>query len=231
VYVNPHFKEDDLGQIHDLIEANPFGVLVSARDGLRATHIPFVLHRGEGPKGTLVAHTARADPIWRGFDGKTDMLAIFQGPRSYIRARWYAEVGLPTYNFIAVHVSGRPWAFEEEDLVVEHLDELVRVHETDYKDPWFLEDAPQSYVRPLLSAIAPFTMEIERIRAKVKVSQNRSAADREGVRRGLRKRGHDDDVVIAEVMDRYPYASDEGRSLLEPVLDDNGTVKVQEDWR
>lgn len=229
MYVNPYFEESALNSIHDLIEANRFGVLVSAKDGLGGTHIPFILHRDEGSKGTLVSHTARADPIWRGFDGQTEMLAIFPGPTSYVRSRWYSEAGISTYNFIAVHVYGRPRMFEEEDQIMDHLDELLKVHECNYPDPWLLDTTPSSWVAPFLRAIAPFSMEIERVQAKVKVSQNRSAADREGVRQGLWERGYDDDIVIADLMEGYPYTSDEGRPLLEPVLDEHGILKVQED--
>lgn len=229
MYVNPYFEENDLNTIHTLIEEHRFGMLVSTKHGLRATHIPFILHRNEGSKGTLVSHAARADPIWRGFDGQTEMLAIFPGPKTYVRSRWYSEAGISTYNFIAVHVYGKPRMFEEEDQIIDHLDELLKVHECDYQDPWLLDEIPSSWVVPFLRAIAPFSMEIERVEAKVKVSQNRSAADREGVRQGLRERGYDDDIAIANLMEVYPYTSEEGRPLLEPVLDEHGILKVQED--
>src|SRR5258708_36227064 len=115
MYVNPHFAERDLTVMHDLIEAVRFGVLVVCADGPLAAHIPFVLHRKEGERGTLVAHVAAADPLARFLDGQHEALAIFSGPRAYVSPSWCPRGGLPTYNYTAVHAYGRPRAIGERE--------------------------------------------------------------------------------------------------------------------
>jgi transcriptional regulator len=50
---------------------------------------------------------------------------------------------------------------------------------------WQVSDAPTDYIEKMLSAIVGIELTIMRIQAKWKVSQNRDAADREGVARGL----------------------------------------------
>jgi transcriptional regulator len=214
MYVNPHFAERELLVLHATIEAVRFGLLVLCADGPLAAHVPFVLHRGEGPYGTLVAHVARNDPLAHHLGNGQEALAIFSGPRAYVSPRWYPSGGLPTYNFVAVHGYGHPRPLEDRDAALAHLAELVEVHEERFPDPWLLASAPQGDVAGLLPHIAAFTLEIEAIQGKRKLSQNRAAGDRNGVIRGLRERGGEDDLAIAEAMAVYPYASEEGQPLV-----------------
>ncbi len=213
-YVNPHFGDADLSTLHDVIERHPFGLLIATTPPASAAHIPFVLRRHEGPFGTLIAHTARADPIAAMLDGATELLAVFQGPRAYVRSRWYVNPGLPTYNFIAVHAYGRATPLADRGAVLAHLSALVRLHEAGYDDEFRLADADADYVAPLLDHIAPFSLRIERIEGKVKLSQNRATADRAAVIKGLRDRGTDDDRAVAAAMEQHPYRSGEAQPLI-----------------
>ena len=79
MYIPAPFAETDRAVLHDLIEANGFGVLVSVDETSApvASHIPFVLDRASGDNGTLQAHLARANPQWRGFDAGAEILSIF----------------------------------------------------------------------------------------------------------------------------------------------------------
>ena len=214
MYVNPHFAERELPVLHDTIEAVRFGLLVLCADSPLAAHVPFVLHRAEGAYGTLVAHVARNDPLARHLGDGHEALAIFSGPRAYVSPRWYPNGGLPTYNFVAVHGYGHPRPLEDRDAVLIHLAELVEVHEEPFPDPWLLASAHQDDVADLLPHIAAFTLEIEAIQGKRKLSQNRAAEDRDGVIRGLRERGRDDARAIAEAMAVHPYASSEAQGLM-----------------
>jgi transcriptional regulator len=221
MYVNPHFAERELPALQDTIEQVRFGALVLCADALLAAHVPFVLHREQGSLGTLAAHVARNDPLARHLRGRPESLVIFGGARAYVSPRWYPNGGLPTYNYIAVHAYGRPRVIEERDGARAHLAELTAVHERRYQRSWTLADADQGLVEDLLAHIVAFTIEIESIQGKRKLSQNRAAGDREGVIRGLRERACSDDaapdeLVIAEAMSAYRYASDEAQSLIAP---------------
>jgi transcriptional regulator len=221
VYVNPHFAERELPVLHDTIEQVRFGALVLCADGPLAAHIPFVLRRDPGPFGTLAAHVARNDPLARHLRDRPEALVIFAGARAYVSPRWYPNGGLPTYNYIAVHAYGRPRVIEERAGVLAHLGELAAVHERGCARPWTLADADQAVLEDLLAHIVAFTIEIEAIQGKRKLSQNRASEDREGVICGLRERAAGDDaacdeLVIAEAMGAYRYRSDETQSLVEP---------------
>ena len=202
MYVNPLYAERELGVLHEMIEDARFGLLVLCAGGPLAAHIPFVLRREEGPNGTLLAHVARIDPLARHLGEAPEALAIFSGPKAYVSPQWYEGGGLrggglPTYNFLAVHVHGRPRLLEDRDEVLAYLAELVDVHEQRFSSPWSLASAAEDHVDELLPHIVAFTLEIEAIQGKRKLSQNKTAGDRDGVIRGLRARASDDQEAIA----------------------------------
>ncbi len=210
MYVNPHFAERELPVLHDTIEAVRFGVLVICADGPLAAHIPFVLHRHEGPRGTLVAHVSARDPLARHLDGEHEALAIFSAPRAYVSPRWCPSGGLPTYNYLAVHAYGRPRALKDSDVVLAHLAELVDVHEERFSQPWSLRAVADDYIAERLPHITAFRFEIDALQGKRKLSQNRTPEDRDGIVDGLRECAGDDDLAIAETMANYPYSSRQG---------------------
>ena len=113
MYIPRHFAFPDGAEsrLHDLIEAHNFGLLVAGGDdgAPEAAHLPFVLDRARGPLGTLIAHVARANPIWRRLAPGREVLIVFQGPHAYVSPDWYAASGLvPTWNYVAVHGYGVP---------------------------------------------------------------------------------------------------------------------------
>ena len=207
MYVNPHYAERELAVLHEVIEAARFGLIVACADGPLGAHIPFVLRREEGRNGTLEAHVARNDPLARHLGDGKEALAIFSGPKAYVSPRWYSGDGLPTYNFLAVHIYGRPRLLEDREEVLAYLAELVDVHERRLPSPWSLTSASEDHVDELLPHIVAFRLEIEAIQGKRKLSQNKTAEDRDGVIHGLRERGGEDEQAIADAMTTYPYTS------------------------
>jgi transcriptional regulator len=63
--------------------------------------------------------------------------------------------------------------------------------------PWAVTDAPESFLEAMLRGIVGFRFAITRLEGKWKMSQNRDAADRAGVIRGLERRAEGDDLAIA----------------------------------
>src|SRR5512146_2469576 len=106
MYVPSHFEETRDTVLHQLIRDHPLGTLVTlGSDGLDANHIPFELDAEPAPLGTLRAHVARGNPVWRDFSQDVGVLVVFQGPAAYITPSWYQtkrETGkvVPTYNYI-----------------------------------------------------------------------------------------------------------------------------------
>ena len=111
MYQPPHHREDRINVQHALIEAHPFGLLISTGpDGLLANGLPFTLKRGQGSFGVLKAHIARANDQWQTLDGQ-QVLVVFQGPLSYVSPSFYEtkqETGkvVPTWNYAMVQARG-----------------------------------------------------------------------------------------------------------------------------
>ena len=202
MYIPEHFREGRVEVLHDFVRRYSFGTVVSQVEGEPfATHVPFLLDAGRGPNGTLRAHVARANPHWRGLRGDTTALVMFQGPHAYVSPRWYATpVAVPTWNYSAVHAYGRPRLVEDREALRALVDETVQAYEGAYATPWRLDRLESSLVDKMLDNIVGFEIEIERLEGKMKLSQNRSATDREGVIAALIGHGDEQSAGVAALM-------------------------------
>ena len=186
MYVPASFAVSDEKTLDSFIERYEFATLTSSSStGLVASHIPIMLRRS-AVKAVLVGHVARANDQWRQFDGKAEALAIFHGPHAYVSPTWYATApAVPTWNYAAVHVYGKPRAREEGDFTAAALRDLVARHEVSRAKPWRTEDLARDFFEKLAKAIVAFEMPIDRIEGKFKLGQNRSQDDHVGMLEGL----------------------------------------------
>lgn len=209
MYVPPAFEQSDLAACHGLIQANGFAILVTSSaeaTAPMATHLPFLLDRTRGPKGTLIGHMARANPH-RELLG-AEALVIFQGPHAYVSPSWYEDApAVPTWNYIAVHAHGRPEIIDDPADVRAVLARLVGVQEAGRSPPWQLDSLPGDFIDGMVRGIVAFKIPIARLDGKWKLSQNRSAADREGVIRALHAQG---DPMAQAVADELAAAMEGG---------------------
>lgn len=204
MYLPKHFEVTDPALLHDLMRRFSFATLVTA-DGGRpvASHLPFLVYPGPGEAGTLVAHMARANEQWRGFDGSTEALVIFQGDHTYISPSWYeAHPSVPTWNYLVAHAYGIPRVVDDEDRVCAALRALVAEHEAAFDDPWPM-DLADDYLGKMVRGIVAFEIPIARLEGKFKLSQNRSPADRARVIAALAESGDPSARGVGERMHTY----------------------------
>ncbi len=195
MYVPDHFREDRSDVLHEAVRRIGFATLVT--QGLDANHLPMLLQ-----DGVLRGHVARANPVWKA--GAGEALAIFLGPHAYVSPNWYpskAETGkaVPTWNYLTVHARGSINWIQDGDWLRAHVTQLSAAHEEGRDNPWAVGDAPASYIESLLRAIVGFELTVSDIQGKWKLSQNRDAADRAGVREALDREGRGD---IAHLMNQ-----------------------------
>ena len=200
MYLPTHFEEKRPEVLHELLRTHPLGLLITYDDsGLQANAIPFVLdaHPAGGP-GILRGHVARANALWHDAHGAAhtavDALVVFQGPQAYISPSFYpskAEHGkvVPTWNYVMVQARGRLRAIDDAAWLRAFVTRLTEQHEAPRAAPWAVSDAPDDYIASMLRAIVGIEIELTALTGKWKVSQNRSAADRAGVARGLHDAG------------------------------------------
>ena len=191
MYTPASFREERLEVLHGLMAAHPLGALVRlGDDGLCADHVPFEIAAPtpEAPFGTLRAHVARANPLWRA--AGADCMVIFQGPHAYITPAWYAEKQrsgkeVPTFNYAVVHAHGPLLAIEDAAWLLGLVERLTARHEADQAAPWRVSDAPADYIGKLLKAIVGIEIPLTRLTGKWKLGQNRSLADQATMAHGL----------------------------------------------
>jgi transcriptional regulator len=200
MYIPAAFREDRLDVLHDLIRQNSFGTVVShGADGMVASHLPLLLDSEPGPHGTLRGHLARANPQWREFQNEQEALVIFTGPHAYISPSWYqAELSVPTWNYAAVHAYGIPRLVEGDELYA-ILDAMVRTYEAPLDKPWALQ-LPDDFLSRMMKGIVGFEIPITRLEGKLKLAQNRSNADQQGVVEALMRQGDPLGLQIAQLM-------------------------------
>jgi transcriptional regulator len=208
MYLPSQFEETRVEVLHRLIAEYPLGMLVTlTTDGLNANHMPFLIDPDPAPFGTLRAHVARANPVWRDFSRDVESLVVFQGPHAYITPSWYQtkrETGMvvPTYNYAVVHARGPLTAIEDPEWLRTFVRRLTDRFEAQRKEPWNVSDAPSEFVEKMLRSIVGFEMPVSKLMGKWKVSQNRPAVDRAGVIAGLRESGDHDALAMADEVEQ-----------------------------
>jgi transcriptional regulator len=208
MYLPKQFEETRVEVLYELIRACPLGTLVTlTAGGLDANHIPFEVHPDPRPFGTLRAHVARANPVWRDTSPGTGALVVFHGADTYISPAWYPskrETGMvvPTWNYVVVHAHGMPRFIDDRVWLRSFVEQLTDRHEAQRPEPWKVTDAPADYIERQLGAIIGLEIPITRLAGKWKVSQNRPAEDRAGVVEGLRREGGDSAGTMADLVRR-----------------------------
>ncbi|MDL4817587.1 FMN-binding negative transcriptional regulator [Actinomadura opuntiae] len=201
MYIPAHFSADD-GAVRGLLRGCGAADLVTSTPrGLVATFLPVLYDPEIGEHGALLAHVARNNDQWKE-PAQGESLFIVHGPDAYVTPSWYASKAehgrvVPTWNYLTAHVYGRLVVHDDP----EWLDSLVRrltgKYEAGRADAWSVDDAPPQYIAGQLRAIVGLELVITRIEAKAKMSQNRPAADRDGVAAGYLAEG---DPIMAEAV-------------------------------
>ena len=180
--------------MYDFIEQHAFGCLVS--QPFFCSHLPWLLKRQQGEQGVLYGHLARQNPHTTTLDGQ-QVLINFTGPHAYISPGWYqSKRAVPTWNYAAAHVQGKAQLLDaEETLAV--LDEQVALYES---EPAALAKMPAQYREQLAQAIVGIRVPIEQLAGKLKLGQQRSAADQQGVFAALQQSSSPQAQALAALM-------------------------------
>jgi len=194
MYIPSHFSETDLGRISEFVRLNPLGLMVAYVEGeLVGNQLPFSVPDEKIQIGCkLITHTAKANPVWKLGESNEKVLLVFSGYETYISPSLYPSKQdshnvVPTYNYVSVQLHGRVRAIHDQERKLQIVETLTKDMEKNRQTPWAVSDAPQDYVKTMLTNIVGLELLVEKVEAKWKVSQNRSAKDRQGVIDGLRQ--------------------------------------------
>lgn len=183
MYVPPAFAVKDRQWAMELIDRNPFGILITCGQAYPlTTHLPMLATERDSDL-YVAGHVARGNPHAASILAGEPATAIFSGAHAFVSASWYEEPyeTVPTWNYSVVHASGR-LAVADARWV---LGLLVDRFEGSAPEAWRLERLPEDFLEKQLRAIIAFEVRVERLEGKAKLSQNRTAPDRARVEAAL----------------------------------------------
>jgi transcriptional regulator len=180
MYIPEFNRVRDHADTVSFVQANPFGILVSASDaGPFATHLPILARSADQPM-VLHGHMARANPHWHLLENGQECLIIFHGPHAYISPSLYeSRESVPTWNYAAVHVYGHARVVSEPEQLLEEVREIIHAFDPAYFAQW--STLSEKFRHGMLKQIVGFEIVATRIEAKFKISQNRSKKDQAAV--------------------------------------------------
>lgn len=194
MYLPDHFREVDQTEIGEIISANPLSCVVAQTEtGLIANHLPLL----QGKGGELIGHVALANDMHRLMAEGQEVLAIFRGEDGYVSPNFYPSKfehhrHVPTWNYQVVHMHGRIAFKHDARSKRAAVGLLTSRHERQLNGgkAWRMADAPPDYIEEMLANIVAFRINVTRITAKSKLSQNREARDHLGAVEGVRATGN-----------------------------------------
>ena len=183
MYTPKHFQLDDAALQRQLVAEHPLALLVAAdaRDAAAAPialHLPMVWVDVEDGRGVLEGHLARANPQLAALAEGQAVRLVFTGPDAYVSPAHYdSALNVPTWNYMAVEVQGTLRLVDEAIAKDRLLKRLIQPRDPAYIAQWL--GLPQDYQQRLLAAIVGLRVELQSVQAKAKLSQNRSADERQ----------------------------------------------------
>jgi transcriptional regulator len=153
--------------------ARAFGVLaINGPEGPLLAHVPFLLDE-DGQ--TIWLHLVRSNPIARALAEPQPCKIAVSGPDSYVSPDWYGAVDqVPTWNYIAVHLTGR-LELLPQDRLHDLLDRESALFEQQLlpKQPWTSDKMSEGVMDRMMRAIVPCRMDVTRVDGTWKLNQNK----------------------------------------------------------
>jgi transcriptional regulator len=198
MYIHKLYREENREKILEFLRQNDFAALVGY-DGERpvASHLLMEIVE-EGQNLFVNGHMSKANSLWKILEKNSEVLVIFQGPHTYISPTWYDHVNVPTWNYQSVHLYGKPQIITDHDEAYGLLKRLIERHEAN--SPYKLENLPQDFVKKEMKGIIAFEINVTRLEANYKLSQNRDDKNYRSIVAHLEERTDDLSRGVAEAM-------------------------------
>jgi len=198
MYTPKLYREEDRAKILQFLQQNEFATLV-CYDGEMPVASHLLMEIIEDGENLLInGHMSRANSLWKTFENNPEVLVIFQGAHTYISPTWYNHVNVPTWNYQSVHVYGKPRLITDHHEEYDLLKRLIDRHEQN--SPYRMETLPQDFVEKEMKGIVAFQIEVTRIEANYKLSQNRNNEDYQNIISHLEERTDELSHGVAEAM-------------------------------
>jgi len=182
MYTPKHFQFEDTALQRQLVAEHPLALLVAA-DARDASAAPLALHLPmvwveEGGQTWLEGHLARGNPHLASLAEGQAVRLVFTGPDAYVSPAHYdSPLNVPTWNYMALEVQGMLRLVDDPLAKDRLLKRLIQPLDPDFVQQWL--GLPEDFQQRLLGAIVGLRVAVESVQAKAKLSQNRSALERQ----------------------------------------------------
>lgn len=194
MYIPKYFEITDRGEMNEIIHSYGFATLYSSHQGCPyATHLPLLLNE-DGTE--LIGHFAKAMDRYRG----TASTSRFPRTSLLYFAVMETQDTVPTWNYVTVHVNGKVELMSDGDT---RLMESMKNLTIKYEEPtsgYSLDNVEDTYIESLSKGVVGFSIRIDEIQGKAKLSQNHSQDRIERVIDALEKTGKANEQAISICM-------------------------------
>lgn len=179
MYVPKHFQLTDHQEAINFMQKYSFATIITMLNGVpEATQLPFLVEQ-RGEQLLLISHFAKANPQAATAFNETS-LVIFTEPHAYISPTNYEkELNVPTWNYLAIHAYGKATTIDDKAQVAQLLEKMIGFYEAGYRKQW--DNLPDDYKLKMMNGIVAFEIVVDDLQGKSKLSQNRTATERENI--------------------------------------------------
>ena len=157
---------------------------------------PFPPHLKKGKKPFM----ALFPPQKKKKDMKTKNFLTFQGPPRYISPSWYeTSMAVPTWNYVSIHIYERLEVIENQKIIFDSLNDMVNNYEKP-DSSYNLNEIDSRFIEGMTKGIVAFKINITKIEAKAKLSQNHPVERQQLVIKQLENSSEQNNLQIASLM-------------------------------
>jgi transcriptional regulator len=197
MYIPTLNRMTDEDKIVDFMKRFSFATIITSKDDFPvATHLPFLIKK-EDEKLVLYSHFAKQNEQWKYLES-SPVLVVFNEPHAYISPTHYEkELNVPTWNYITVHAYGKGFLLAGEE-VKNLLENTIDTYEASYRDQW--NRLPEKFQTGLMAGIVAFKIVVTDIKAKEKLSQNKTRTEQQNIVEALSGSSDSNERITAEYM-------------------------------
>ncbi|WP_025743976.1 FMN-binding negative transcriptional regulator [Aquimarina pacifica] len=181
MYPPKYHQEYNPETIIDVALTYPFATIISAKETTPIiTHAPLIFNQNK-----LIGHIDKNNPHVHLLKGNYPVVAVFQGPQTYISPSIYATSQLPTWNYIIAHAHGTAKEITDVHVIkssmvtmTEHLEAPNHAYKIQHDDP---------RMDRLVNYVHGFEIDITNWEGKFKLSQDKNPTDIENAKQELIK--------------------------------------------
>lgn len=171
MYKLPYYIEQDESVILDFLQKNPFAIITGIlNEKPVATHVPLDVELVNG-QYIFTGHLMKGTDHYKGFLQNENVLAIFSGPHCYVSASWHENKKKgSTWNYLDVQAHGK-LRYTDDEGTISIIESITNKYEGMESQSSFSQ-LTKEHIQRNVKAISGFHVEIEKLDAVFKLSQN-----------------------------------------------------------